>query len=195
MPRFWVVGEGTVGAWPAAWDTQAPGPSLTLSPLADGTVEIDTDADAITITVSKPEFYSGSWTVQVADLDAGPAALVASGISGSLALGETLSVIPGLWIYDGTVGTPNHGYQWFLDGGPLAGETGSELIVPAGADGGLITLSDTASDDNGSTESEAYLGGPTTLIATAGGFRVEDAPYLEWSTLRSADAEIVLEAI
>ncbi|MEL6643265.1 MAG: hypothetical protein AAFQ79_04960 [Pseudomonadota bacterium] len=195
MPRCWVIGEGAVGAWPAAWDTQAAGPSLTLTPLADGTIEIDTDADAITVTVTGPELYRGSWTVQTADLDAGPVALLSPRISGSVTAGATVSVIPGLWIYDGSFAAPTHAYQWFIDGTLQVGETGSDLVVPAGAEGALVALTDTATDANGSTASEARLGGTATLTGITGGFRVDAAPFLEWSTLHGADAEIVLEAI
>ena len=195
MPRCWIVGEGSVGSWPPAWDTQAQGSSLTLTPLADGTIEIDTDADALTIMVTAPAFYQGSWSVALADLDNGPVSLVAPGISGSIASGATLSVVPGLWVYDGTHAAPVHAYQWSLDGAPLSGETGTTLVVPTITADSVVTLTDTATDGHGSTSVNSNLGGAAVIAATPGGVRIDEAPHLEWSTLSGADAHILLEAI
>lgn len=194
MPRCWVVGEGSVGAWPAAWDTTQTGPSLSLTPLTDGTVEVDTDADAVTITVTAPAFFAGSWTLNLADLDAGPVLLAAPGISGDVVDGATLSLRAGLWVYDGTVGTPTYGYQWSRDAAALPGETGTELVLPAGVGSSVFTITETATDTNGSRAADAHLGGSAALTALAGGFRVDAMPYVARTSTTHGDQQITVEA-
>ncbi|MEM9477520.1 MAG: hypothetical protein AAGA71_19695 [Pseudomonadota bacterium] len=195
MPRMWIVGEGTVGAWPPAWDSGGvSGPNLSLAPLVDGTVEIDTDADALTITVSAPAAYAGSWAVTVADLSLGPIPIVPPGISGEIVGGQTLSIRPGLWLYDGSIDAPVHSYQWAQDGADLSGETSADLSVPAGAESSVFSVRETASDTHGSRTASSSLGGAAAVVAIAGGFRADALPHIAAATVAAGDAQLTVEA-
>ncbi|MEO1152692.1 MAG: hypothetical protein AAFV31_05745 [Pseudomonadota bacterium] len=194
MPRCWVVGEGTVGAWPATWDGAQTGPQLSLTPLANDTVEVETDADAVTVTVTAPAFYAGSWTVTLADLDAGPVMLAAPGVSGDVADGVTLTVRPGLWAYDGDLAAPVHGYQWAQNGAAMAAETGADLVLPSGVGSSVFTVTETATDANGSRSAQAHLGGVATITPVTGGFRADALPHVARTAATANDQQFTVEA-
>ena len=77
-------------------------------------------------------------------------------ITGTAAVGLTLSANPGTW----APATTQVGYQWKAAGTAIAAETGATLTVPASALGKTITVSVTGTADG-------YTSTTTTSVATA----------------------------
>lgn len=136
----------------------------------DGTVAWTfngTGTVSLTVSGSSVEVYNGTHTFSVADLDAGPVALVAPAIAGIAAQGETLAMAyPSLAVYTGTL---SRAYRWQEDGSDLPGATDEAGHVVAN-DGVEITLEETLTDDNGSVTAEsAPVAIPSSQIAHYGG--------------------------
>ena len=78
-------------------------PQLTLTPMADGTIEANMGNGTVTLTVTSPVSYAGSYTISPADLASGPVLLRAPEIAGPSQVGQTLSISQGgLWAYNGS---------------------------------------------------------------------------------------------
>ncbi|MEM7509081.1 MAG: fibronectin type III domain-containing protein [Pseudomonadota bacterium] len=104
------VNAAGAGLWSASASIrtgEAP-VSLSLSATADGEAEIITDpaTGLVEITIDMPSIYAGTYSIDPAGLATGPINLVPPQIStdGSPEVGETLTRIPGLWIYNAEAG-------------------------------------------------------------------------------------------
>ena len=100
----------------AVTDT-ASGTSLTADVDTDITAVVTASDGQLTIEVSEPPDYSGTYIVDTTDLATGPVNLVPPVLmhDGSPALSEVVSSRPGLWIYDDDTGVPVITYQWQTD--------------------------------------------------------------------------------
>lgn len=167
------------GAW-SDWTTIAAGtvqnvPSLNLT--ANGEFEIDNANGVIEVTISMPADYAGTYTTNTANLASGPINLVPPAIvnSGAVIAGETLSAIPGLWLYDPDIGGLGPStYQWQVDASgnaeytDLVGATTSNYTVTHGETGSSVRIVETLSDGAGATtavSSEVSIESATTGLS------------------------------
>lgn len=78
-------------------------------------------------------------------------------ITGTVEVGETLTVTPGTW-----TGSPSLAYQWRADSVDITGATASTYELQAGDDGAMIDVRETASWTGGSASELADAVGPVT---------------------------------
>lgn len=137
----------------------------------NGEVEIVTSGSTVSVSISDSSAYDGTYTFAAAALDSGPVNLVPPVLNtdGSPEVGQTLSVSPGLWVYDGDNTAPL--VTTTVSGaGPLTDL--SYDILPADA-GTTLTATEELIGDNGTRTAlsndvtveavEAVAGKPTTL--------------------------------
>ncbi len=170
MLAGWRVGEAGFKVPPPLWATAPASVSLTISELADQTLEIETDAALLSVTVSAPAGFAGQWTIAPGDLLLGPLNLVPPAIEGTVGDGETLTARPGLWLYDAAAGEPAMSYQWQQDGAAVGGATAATFVVPPGGAGSQFAVTETATDGFGArtAHSDDGAAGATTLTAEDG---------------------------
>lgn len=120
-----------------------PGPAsdikeVTTSVTVDLTENADGEAELLgtgsgTLSLTAPAIYAGSFNIDTADLDAGPTNLVPPALNddGSPTEGETITLIPGLWLYDDAGPKPIVSHQWTRDGNDIAGATAQSYVVAA----------------------------------------------------------------
>lgn len=110
-----------------------------------------------------------------------PGSVAAPSLSGTPAVGQTLSCSEGTW----SGGTPqSHGFAWLRDGGPIAGAGGSSYVI-AGADGGhslrcRVTASNLAgslSADSNSVDVAAAAAAPAREVPTVSGLTIKPASF------------------
>lgn len=104
-------------------------------------------ADAISVTIGTG-IYAGLYTdrhdgalLTVAMIEAAPTCLIVPTISGATAVGSTLTVTPGLWIYAGT----DPGDQTWVQrlDGMENGETDLDYVIQAQDAGKTLTIEET----------------------------------------------------
>ncbi|GAA0998928.1 hypothetical protein GCM10009563_23740 [Subtercola frigoramans] len=113
---------------------------------ATSTTYVLTDADAtasITVRVNGSKLGYTSVATTSAALTVEPTTLSSSvpSISGNGSAGSTLSADAGAW----GPAPVQLGYQWFVNGGPVGGATGSTFVVPTWAAGTSVTVTVTGS--------------------------------------------------
>ncbi len=110
-------------------DPPPTGP-LAIQNTPEGSLEIMAQDGTLLVTLLAPSPFAGTYTITTDLLADGPVNLVAPQITGTPSTGQTLSVIPGLWLYDSAHAAPLAAYQWLWDGTPLPGETGLSSVAP-----------------------------------------------------------------
>ena len=85
-------------------------------------------------------------------------------VSGTPALGQTLTATPGTW---GTGETPAFGYQWLRDGGPITGATQASYVVTPADLGRDLSLRVTATRTAYAPGSFTTAGLPVAKVATS----------------------------
>lgn len=154
------VAETTPEPEPEPEPTPEPEPEPTPEPQPD-TIQlvaapdatllaVPASGDPVTITVSAPELYAGSYSVVPGDLAAGPVCLVPPAISGLGLAGEILTAVPGLWVNDATAGAMTLAGEWQADGTPIAGATATTYQVQLSDQGKSLAYVETRQDANGS---------------------------------------------
>lgn len=135
-------------------------PALSIVTNSDNTLSIDSATGLLDITVTEPAVFAGTYQIDSSDLNQGPVNLVPPSIQGIVATGETLVIIPGLWIHEVTSGPLVTSWQWRRNGVNIAGETaGSYVVLPGDSQAG-ISVAETESDSEGQrTAISATLGG------------------------------------
>lgn len=89
-----------------------------------------------------------------------PASTAAPGISGTAAVGQTLTCSSGSW--SGTP-APTYSYQWLLSGSPIAGATGVTYVVqPADEGHGLACMVTATNEAGAASETSATVQIPVT---------------------------------
>jgi len=135
-------------------------PALQLL-LSGGGVEIAVEAGTVSLTVTGSPAHDGTYAAATDALAAGPVCLkppalaVAGG--GAAIAGAGLVLTPGLWLYDGTAGTPALARTWRRDGSPIAGAEGTAYTVLESDAGSSIAAEETL----------AGAGAPVTAASTA----------------------------
>lgn len=149
-------------------------PTFSLNQTNENTFQLDGLTGEVTITVTSPGAYSsydagngaGVFIFDEADLASGPLPLVPPQITddGTPADGETLTLTPGLWVYEpdnGGLGSPT--YQWQAD---TAGD--GTFVDISGATSASYTLtSDESGDDVRVVETVTDNGGTRTATSAA----------------------------
>ena len=166
-----------------AWTGIASGtvqPVFELSTLVEGEIMIGNAAGTMTVTITSPAVYAGSHILDSAELAGGPVNLVPPVIEddGTPAEGETLTIIPGLWIYDpdnGGLTTPTYRWQADMggDGGfsDVSGATSETYTLSSGEAGDNVRVVETLADNAGIRMSNSgavsVIGAPATLWTPA----------------------------
>lgn len=171
----WRVAEANLLVPPSLWASLAAPVSLTLLELADQTLEIDTDASTLAVTVSAPANYTGQWTVSPSDLSGGPLNLVTPVVEGTIADGATLTTRPGLWLYASDAGAPAMTYQWLKNGAAISGAITGTYVLPPGSAGSTFTVREIAIDSFGVRVADSAGGQNTTtsLVALDGAIGID----------------------
>ena len=178
---------GALSSSTVAVDVVDPQLSLVVTP--EETLILDAETGELTITISAPSAYAGSYVTDTALMAAGPVNLVSPAISGVPAVGETLSAVPGLWIYDGDATPPLIAVQWRRDGADLLGETAATYQVVAADQNASIDLVETA-DGGAGVASPAIVVAATVLVDTDFGASFPtDYPDI-WSGMAGVDVTI-----
>ena len=115
-------------------DVDAGWPQISL--FSDGTFGISGNGSEITLTVSGSLHHDGTYTMSTDDLGPVPFCLKAPLLSGEAEIGTTVTVIPGLWLYDGSVPGFELAYEWQLDG--VAVGTGLSYEAQSADAGGTL---------------------------------------------------------
>lgn len=145
--------------------TVLPGFSLTEN-LTDAELEINGATGAVTITMTSPAIYAtynagngpGVFTFSGADLASGPVNLVPPQVidDGTPAEGETLTLTPGLWVYEpDNGGLESANYQWQRNGVDIAGATAASYTLVSADAGTDVRVRESLSDNAGSATSSS----------------------------------------
>lgn len=105
--------------------------------------------------------YSSAALIFTAQVPTLPLSLTSVSISGSTQQGQTLTATPGTW--DGFP-TPSLTYQWYRDGSPIGGATGSTYVTQVADISTAITCRETATNTAGAN----YITSNTINVVAAG---------------------------
>lgn len=142
--------------------------TLTFTEDANGEAEL-ASAGAGSITITTPTVYAGTDAVDLDALSGAPHNLAAPDIidDASPAAGETLSLTPGLWLYDTAHPAPALSYQWRRDGVTIAGATATTYVLQAADAGTTITVAETATQNSAGSATAVSAG--ISVAASGGG--------------------------
>lgn len=167
-----------LAGWPlgrAARRGTASNQTLRLNVAADNTLTVDAGTGDVTITITSPDRFAGTYHVALDTLDSGPTNLVPPAISGVAGPGETLTAAPGLWIYEDGGSPPVITHQWQRDGAAVPGETDLSYGTGAADEGTALTFAETATGANGS---RSALSDPLAIPSSLSPWRpVDEAAY------------------
>ena len=144
-----------------------------VQPEADGTISLRLLAASVPVTVTEEPWASrGTWpvVVLVSSLTAAPVNLVRPEISGGASIGDVLTVTPGLWVYDESMGEPVLSYQWRRNGVIIAGAAAANYTLVAANAGCTLTVVETAT--SGSASASVVSPGvsiPSASMSASGG--------------------------
>lgn len=150
-----------------------PAPLLSISPNADGTLTVQAATGALSLTVTSPPEFAGSYLTDTALLAGGPVNLVPPLILGDPAQQAELVAQPGLWIHEGEV--TGETWSWHRDGTPIPGATAPAYALAAPDAGGTLTAVQTLTTAAGSRSAESGA------VAVPASFSPEDdAGVVAW---------------
>ena len=167
-----VVG-GTLTAVPGSWGPgavaltyqwKANGTNISGATAATFTITAAQLGQTITVAVTGTETgYTGGTKVSAATAAVGAGTLTASTptISGTAAVGSTLTAVPGSW-GPGTVALT---YQWKANGTTISGATSATFTVAAAQLGQTITVAVTGTETGYSTATKESV--PTAVVSAA----------------------------
>lgn len=149
-----------------------------LTETANAELEITDATGTVTVTVTSPAGYAsydtgngpGVFIFNSNNLASGPVNLAPPQVisDGSPAMGETLTITPGLSAYDpdnGGIGTPT--YQWTRDGVAIPGATSSSYTLVADDDNTNIRVGETLADNAGTRTTISAPLSVGTLVSAA----------------------------
>lgn len=154
-------------------------PQLSINTEPDNTLVVNAETGLIDITITAPAAFAGTYQISTADLAGGPVNLVAPGLTGTVAVGQTLTADPGLWVYDPGAGVPLQSWQWRLAGADIAGATTGTYVVQAGDVGPGLSVRETQNDSFGQRFADSATAGlsfnPSADSALIGWWDADDA--------------------
>ncbi len=136
-------------------------PQLSILTTPENTLVINAETGLIDITITDPVVFAGAYQVDVSTLSGGPINLVAPSVIGTPTAGQTLTAVPGLWIYDVTAGGPVQSVQWHLAGAEISGETQDSYVMQASDVGQGVSVLEVLSDTNGQRLAQSAVIGAT----------------------------------
>jgi hypothetical protein len=152
-------------------------PVLAVVPVSGGVVEITAGPGTVQVTVSGGTPWDGTYSFDPATLSGGPVCLLAPAITGTGAIGQTLSASrAGLWVYEPAWGTPSVTGQWQADTAgnasyaALSGATGSSYVLTAAEGGDHVRRLETADQGSGRVRSAGSNGiavAPSSILDTS----------------------------
>ena len=151
-------------------NVQITEPELTIAVSSENTLIIEAGTGAISVTITDPPEFAGTYQTDTSQLTGGPVNLSPPGLSGLVDSGETLTASGGLWIHEIGAGTLTQSWQWHRNGAEIAGATGGTYTVQAQDIGQTITVFETMTDGAGQRMAES--------AAAALGFVPSDDPGL-----------------
>jgi hypothetical protein len=173
------VGE-LVGAHPGVWSAEPDGVTLQWFVTGEATsfasgsyVVVPPAAAGRTLTVkavaTRSGHTSGEATSEPSDVVAKGTlqAAAAPKVYGTPMPGATVVAYDGFW----PAGPDSLGYRWLVDGSPVAGATGKELVVPAGTSGKQLSVEVTAKKAG---YADATVASATVVIEAAGTTTVQN---------------------
>lgn len=139
--------------------TITPTSDFSLTSTVNGEVEINGASESITLTITNPAIFAtydsgegpGVFIATSADIANVPVVLVPPQIAdvADVDIGTTLTVSPGLWVYDGDNAEPTITYRWLRDGVAITGATQTTYDLVSEDAGQPVVVEETASDTNG----------------------------------------------
>lgn len=144
-----------VGAHPGVWNTEIAPEDVTLRWYRSGSTEsigegvyivapAEAAGETLTVeaTVTKPGYDAATATSEPSEEVAEGTlhAVSAPAVYGKAIPGATVVAWEGVW----PAGPDDFDYRWLLDGTPVTGATGKELVVPAGTAGQKLSVEVTA---------------------------------------------------
>jgi hypothetical protein len=149
------------------------GPLLSLSPNAEGTLTVAAANGEITVTVTEPAAFAGTYVSDTALLSGGPVAIIPPRIAGQAQTGVELTAVTGLWIFEGEV--TGETWSWRRNGAPIAGATAATYTVSQADEGAALTVAQTLTAGGGNrTSTSPALAIPLTFVPSA------DAGLVAW---------------
>lgn len=172
---FETVGQSATFLSPPA--AVAPPAVVAIAATPDVTLQAGLASDEpVEITVTAPPEYAGEYTLDPADLAAGPVCLVAPGVIGNSVAGSVLTTSPGLWVHDADAGPLVVSRQWFVGEEPV--EDAGVLTHTRATIGTAPRYVETATDASGSRTSAAVLDVTVALGALPDTFTAPDGTLL-----------------
>lgn len=143
-------------------------PQLSIGTQPDNTLVVNSETGQVDITVTQPVQFAGTYQIDTADLAGGPVNLVPPAVTGTVAVGQTLTGSPGLWVHDTGAGIPLQSWQWRLAGTDIAGATAIDYVVQTGDVGPGLSIVETQSDGFGQRSTESASAGVSFTPAADG---------------------------
>lgn len=112
-------------------------------------IEITAGDALLSITITEPEEFAGTYAVNPQDLASGPVNLYAPRLSGATEIGSTLSLSNGLWLYDAVLGLPTLTRNWQRGGVDIPGQTGMSYTLMPEDEGQAISARETSAQGVG----------------------------------------------
>ena len=124
-------------------------PQLSIETTPVNTLVVHSETGLIDITITDPAAFAGAYQVDTNALLSGPVNLVPPTITGTVAVGETLTASQGLWVYDLSAGAPVQSWQWQRAGSAIAGATQTTYVVQSGDIGTGVSVLEIQNDTSG----------------------------------------------
>lgn len=126
-----------------------PTASLSVETIGEEPIIIATGNNTVSVTISSGT-YAGTYTERATDnapltvamIETAPTPVLLPEVTGNMGIGDTLTITPGLWIYDG----PDPGdqtWQQQLDGSDIPGGTGLSYVIEAADAGKSFAVAET----------------------------------------------------
>ena len=148
------------------------GPLLAVEPMADGTLVVQAASGEISLTVTAPPEFAGTFVTDSALIAGGPVNLVPPVVEGAAEAGGELSARGGLWIYGGEV--TGEAWVWRRNGTAISGATSPVYTVGLDDLGATLTVVQALTAEGGSREAESAPVGITSFSPA------DDAGLVAW---------------
>ena len=140
-------------------DITITGPVLAINTLTDNTLVIEADPAALSLTITQPSSWAGTYALDVADLIGGPLNVIPPTVTGTFSAGEVLTAKDGLWIYDTAEGPVAQSWQWRANGTDIPGANTKTYTVQASDISQVLTVAEVQTDAAGQREASATVSG------------------------------------
>lgn len=136
-------------------------PQLSILTTPENTLVVDAQTGQIDITITDPPEFAGTYQTDTVALSGGPINLAVPGITGTVATGQTLTAVPGLWIHDVAAGPLAQSWLWYRGGAEISGATQDSYVLQAGDIGPGISVLEVLGDTSGQRLAESVAVGAT----------------------------------